>query len=185
MPPPCRLLCHGTPHNKLDTNFRPIQKQRSIPSALRPFSQTTLARFSLSAVQKSSPFRLSSDKNTPFPFPEEDPYSQYPPKRQWPPDMTKLSQKHQFRLERKYRRRAALKYARPQFIKAVTLAQWVIIGCESMRKLLASLRILGRAYVLTWLCLVVAIYAVLFMDWDTKDTPFDGVSSWRIFYPIA
>lgn len=24
--------------------------------------------------------------------------------------------------------------------------------------------------------LVVAIYAVLFMDWDTRDTPFDGVS---------
>ena len=24
--------------------------------------------------------------------------------------------------------------------------------------------------------LVVVIYAVLFMDWDTKETPFDGVS---------
>ena len=24
--------------------------------------------------------------------------------------------------------------------------------------------------------IVVAIYAVLFMNWDTKDTPFDGVS---------
>jgi hypothetical protein len=44
--------------------------------------------------------------------------------------MSKLSPKHQFRLERKYRRRAALKYARPKFIKGVTLAQWVIIGCE-------------------------------------------------------
>lgn len=44
--------------------------------------------------------------------------------------MSKLSPKHQFRLERKYRRRAALKYARPKFMKAVTLAQWVVIGCE-------------------------------------------------------
>lgn len=31
--------------------------------------------------------------------------------------------------------------------------------------------------VLTWVFgIVVAVYAVLFMDWDTKDTPFDGVS---------
>ncbi|KAI2794963.1 hypothetical protein POX_a01564 [Penicillium oxalicum] len=58
--------------------------------------------------------------------------------------------KHQFRLERKYRRRAALKYARPKFIKTVTLAQWVVIG-------------------------FVVVYAVLFMNWDTKDTPFDGI----------
>ncbi|KAJ6161125.1 hypothetical protein N7470_004521 [Penicillium chermesinum] len=46
--------------------------------------------------------------------------------------------------------RAALKYARPNFIKMVTLAQWIIIG-------------------------FVGIYAVLFMEWDTKDTPFDGI----------
>ncbi|KAJ5815151.1 hypothetical protein N7474_006928 [Penicillium riverlandense] len=49
--------------------------------------------------------------------------------------MSKLSQKHQFRLERKYRRRAALKYARPKFIKGVTLAQWVIIGSSGARLL--------------------------------------------------
>lgn len=50
--------------------------------------------------------------------------------------MSKLSPKHQFRLERKYRRRAALKYARPKFMKAVTLAQWVVIGCEFLFVLL-------------------------------------------------
>ncbi|KAJ9487664.1 hypothetical protein VN97_g5637 [Penicillium thymicola] len=61
--------------------------------------------------------------------------------------MSKLSPKHQFRLERKYRRRAALKYARPKFMKAVTLAQWVVIG-------------------------FVIIYSVLFMEWDTDDTGF-------------
>lgn len=44
--------------------------------------------------------------------------------------MSKLSPKHQFRLERKYRRRAALKYARPKFMKGVTIAQWAVIGCE-------------------------------------------------------
>lgn len=56
-------------------------------------------------------------------------YSPYKPKRQWPPDMSKLSHKHQLRLERKYRRRAALKYARPRWVKFTKLAQWGIIIC--------------------------------------------------------
>lgn len=51
--------------------------------------------------------------------------------------MSKLSPKHQFRLERKYRRRAALKYARPKFMKAVTIGQWVVIGCEFLTQRLA------------------------------------------------
>ncbi|KAL1856585.1 hypothetical protein Plec18170_003554 [Paecilomyces lecythidis] len=77
-------------------------------------------------------------------------YSPYQPKRSWPPDMSKLSKKHQFRLERKYRRRAALKYARPKWTKATKLVQWGIIG-------------------------FVLIYAVLFMDWDPKDNPVEEV----------
>ena len=44
--------------------------------------------------------------------------------------MSKLSPKHQFRLERKYRRRAALKYARPKWTKATKLVQWGSIGCK-------------------------------------------------------
>ena len=58
-------------------------------------------------------------------------YSPYKPKRQWPPDMSKLSPKHQFRLERKYRRRAALKYARPKWVKMTKIVQWGAITCES------------------------------------------------------
>ncbi|PYH45266.1 uncharacterized protein BP01DRAFT_340577 [Aspergillus saccharolyticus JOP 1030-1] len=118
----------------------------------------------------STPFRLtsSSSSNTP-PKPEtethseiqpetetahyRDPnayYSPYKPKRQWPPDLSKLSPKHQFRLERKYRRRAALKYARPKWTKFTKLAQWFSI-----------------AFVL--------IYAMLFMEWDEKGGPFDDL----------
>jgi hypothetical protein len=63
--------------------------------------------------------------------------------------MSKLSPKHQFRLERKYRRRAALKYARPQFIKGVQLAQWAIIGCGSLR---ASKIDYFRTLLLTMVC---------------------------------
>ncbi|KAJ0424505.1 hypothetical protein BJY00DRAFT_276840 [Aspergillus carlsbadensis] len=83
------------------------------------------------------------------PFSEETYYSPYKPKRTWPPDMTKLSPKHQFRLERKYRRRAALKYARPKWAKATKLAQGGTIA-------------------------FVIIYALLFMEWDERgSTPIE------------
>lgn len=107
------------------------QKTSFVPlPTTRLFSTTLSSPFTNSAVQKSSPFRLSSDKPQPSLSTDPDYYSAYPPKRQWPPDMSKLSPKHQFRMERKYRRRAALKYARPKFIKGVTLAQWIVIGCK-------------------------------------------------------
>ncbi|KAJ5923554.1 hypothetical protein N7454_008799 [Penicillium verhagenii] len=144
------------PHEKTIQRSKANPCAPQNPSAItctpRLFTTTSPARFTTSAILNySSPFRLSTDKHeSPFNYPEDDPYSQYPPKRQWPPDMSKLSPKHQFRLERKYRRRAALKYARPKFIKMVTLAQWIIIG-------------------------FVAVYAILFMNWDTKGTPFDGI----------
>jgi hypothetical protein len=48
----------------------------------------------------------------------------YKVKRIWPPDFSKLSPKHQFRLERRYKRRAKLKWARPRWTKGVKLAQW-------------------------------------------------------------
>ncbi|KAF7592450.1 hypothetical protein BBP40_000231 [Aspergillus hancockii] len=114
----------------------------------RPFSQKH--------PTQSSPFRLSSKNTTaqndhPFEYPNGEPmpnYSPYKPKRQWPPDMTKLSPKHQFRLERKYRRRAALKFARPKWVKMTKLVQWGVIG-------------------------FVLVYALLFMEWDDKGSPFD------------
>ncbi|KAJ5942473.1 hypothetical protein N7516_002641 [Penicillium verrucosum] len=120
------------------------------PSTTRLFTTTPFTAFTASPPTKKdpSPFRLSANKTDSSPPSFEDVYySPYQPKRQWPPDMSKLSPKHQFRLERKYRRRAALKYARPKFMKAVTLAQWVVIG-------------------------FVIIYSVLFMEWDTDDTGF-------------
>ncbi|CAZ79871.1 unnamed protein product [Tuber melanosporum] len=52
----------------------------------------------------------------------------YKAKKPWPPDFSLLSQKHQFRLERRYRRRMKLKFARPRLHKAVNLAQGVIIS---------------------------------------------------------
>ncbi|CAI7569828.1 unnamed protein product [Penicillium glandicola] len=122
------------------------------PTTTRLFTTTPFTAFTASPPTKDpSPFRLSNKSDTPKPPSFEDVYySPYQPKRQWPPDMSKLSPKHQFRLERKYRRRAALKYARPKFMKAVTLGQWVVIG-------------------------FVIVYSVLFMEWETDDTMFHGI----------
>lgn len=80
----------------------------------------------------------------------------YQSKRSWPPDFTKLSQKHQFRLERRYRRRAKLKWARPNWTKFVKLAQWGSI-------------------------LGVVVYGVLFMEVGDKGeeaTPFERIREW-------
>ena len=59
----------------------------------------------------------------------------YKAKRTWPPDFTKLSPKHQFRIERKYRRRTALKWERPKLTKAVKLAQWGAILCTRLNRM--------------------------------------------------
>ncbi|OOF98152.1 hypothetical protein ASPCADRAFT_128330 [Aspergillus carbonarius ITEM 5010] len=146
---------------------------KSAPSPARPswlnltFNQYNPSRVSSQRTRAltttphlhSSPFRLtstpspSSSPNDPSETEYINPneyYSPYKPKRQWPPDMSKLSPKHQFRLERKYRRRAALKYARPKWTKATKLVQWGAIG-------------------------FVLVYAMLFMEWDERGSPFDEI----------
>ncbi|OBT58368.1 hypothetical protein VE04_01441 [Pseudogymnoascus sp. 24MN13] len=74
----------------------------------------------------------------------------YKAKRLWPPDFSKLSTKHQFRLERRYRRRSKLKWARPKWTKAVKIAQ------------------LGSIVFVT-------VYGVLFADWKQENEPFQAV----------
>ncbi|THW17683.1 hypothetical protein D6C85_09018 [Aureobasidium pullulans] len=81
----------------------------------------------------------------------------YKSKRTWPPDFTKLSQKHQFRLERRYRRRAKLKWARPTWTKFVKLSTWATIS-------------------------FVVVYGVLFMETDERGTVFDTI---RDYYARA
>jgi len=94
----------------------------------------------------------------------------YQAQKQWPPDFSKLHPKHQFRFERKYRRRSKLKWARPRWTKAVKLAAWGSCGCECC---------LGFKEHTLIALLVVLVYGVLFMDWgemagrDVK--PFAGV----------
>lgn len=75
----------------------------------------------------------------------------YRANRPWPPNFEKLGQKHQFRLERKYRRRLRNASIRPNWIKGVKLLQY------------------GA-------CSGVVIFSVFFMDWTKFGyKPFEGV----------
>ncbi|TGJ78730.1 hypothetical protein E0Z10_g10037 [Xylaria hypoxylon] len=78
--------------------------------------------------------------------------SRYKPKKVWPPDFSRLSEKEQFRFERRYKRRVRLATARPRWDKYVKLAQ---LGSVTF----------------------VLVYSVLFMDWNTEKQPFDGIRS--------
>ncbi|KAI8630783.1 hypothetical protein F5Y19DRAFT_33684 [Xylariaceae sp. FL1651] len=78
--------------------------------------------------------------------------SRYKPKKVWPPDFSSLSEKEQFRFERRYKRRVKLATARPRWDKLVRLAQ---LGSVTF----------------------VLIYSILFMDWNTEKQPFEGVRS--------
>ncbi|KAK3623886.1 hypothetical protein LTR56_021342 [Elasticomyces elasticus] len=80
----------------------------------------------------------------------------YTARHAWPPNFTLLSERHKFRLERRYRRRTQLKWARPQWKKFVTLAQWASI---------------------LWVC----GYGVLYLDMGEKGTTVvDKLREWWV-----
>ncbi|KAI1210751.1 uncharacterized protein F4807DRAFT_459589 [Annulohypoxylon truncatum] len=82
----------------------------------------------------------------------------YKLKKVWPPDFSKLSEKDQFRFERRYKRRLRLATARPRWEKFIKLAQ-----------------LFSMVSVFT--------YAVLFMDWGAENNPFQGARDkfWDVF----
>lgn len=94
----------------------------------------------------------------------------YRAKRSWPPDFTKLTPKHQFRLERRYKRRVKLKWARPRWTKAVKIMQLgSVVGMENL-----PYGLVEEAKRLTETT-GVTVYGVLFMDWQQEHPPFQGV----------
>ncbi|KAH9995150.1 hypothetical protein F4779DRAFT_199920 [Xylariaceae sp. FL0662B] len=88
--------------------------------------------------------------------------SRFKPKKVWPPDFSKLSEKEQFRFERRYKRRIKLATARPRWDKFVRLAQFVSVTS-------------------------ILVYTVLFMDWNTEKTPFQGIREkfWDAVHTLA
>ncbi|KAI1498597.1 hypothetical protein F5X99DRAFT_411891 [Biscogniauxia marginata] len=76
----------------------------------------------------------------------------FKPKKVWPPDFSKLSEKEQFRFERRYKRRSKLATARPRWNRFIQLTQLFSVS-------------------------FVMIYTVLFMEWDSETKPFEGIRS--------
>lgn len=96
----------------------------------------------------------------------------YRAKRLWPPDFKTLSPKEQFKLERRYRRRSKLAWARPKWTKFTKIAQLGTISCEYYRAT-------KKVHALTRL--VVVVWGVLFADWQQENEPFQAV---RITKPL-
>ncbi|KAK8086703.1 hypothetical protein PG994_001677 [Apiospora phragmitis] len=106
---------------------------------------TTLAR---RAVESPIPLRIRNAARASAP----GIYGRFKPKKVWPPDFSKLSEKEQFRFERKYKRRVKLATMRPRWDKYVKLAQlFSVTG--------------------------VLVYSLLFMEGNTEEQPFQGIRS--------
>lgn len=63
---------------------------------------------------KPAPFRVNNNP--------------YRARKQWPPDFRSLDPKQQFHFEKTYRRRAALKWARPTWNKSIKILQHTLIS---------------------------------------------------------
>lgn len=99
--------------------------------------------------------------------------SRYKPKKIWPPDFSKLSQKEQFRFEKRYKRRVKLATARPRWDKYVRLVQLGAVTSESDLSMFGLYR---KSSADDNFITGVLIYSVLFMEWNTENQPFQGVS---------
>jgi hypothetical protein len=86
--------------------------------------------------------------------------NRYPAKKKWPPQLMQLTERQQFRFERKFKRRLQLKSFRPGWDKWVKITMWTLIG-------------------------TVTIYSVLFHDFTNDamnprpgEQPFKSLRDW-------
>ncbi|KAF1977678.1 hypothetical protein BU23DRAFT_550356 [Bimuria novae-zelandiae CBS 107.79] len=68
--------------------------------------------------------RASKSDLPPFDFAR----NRFKAKKQWPPNLKELTEKQQFRFERKFKRRLRLKSIKPQWQKWTKIVQWNLIG---------------------------------------------------------
>lgn len=54
--------------------------------------------------------------------------NRYPAKKKWPPNLRELTERQQFRFERKFKRRLRMKSIKPTWNKWVKIVQWTLIG---------------------------------------------------------
>ena len=97
-------------------------KSRPPPPVEIPGTRLTAYTWLLSLLG-FPPKPTSSYKPAPFHI-QNNPYRA---RKKWPPDFRNLDAKQQFHFEKTYRRRAALKWARPRWNKAVKILQHTLI----------------------------------------------------------
>jgi hypothetical protein len=71
--------------------------------------------------------RLLGRKQTKLP-PFDHVRNRFPAKKKWPPNLHELTDKQNFRFERKYKRRIKLKAIRPEWNRKVTVVTWSLIS---------------------------------------------------------
>ncbi|KAI1652818.1 hypothetical protein F4813DRAFT_376607 [Daldinia decipiens] len=133
-----------SPDSEIQTSLRRISKLVVEVEEHQPIMFATLAR---RMAGGPIPPRLRNTTTAPLAEVYNTPYK---PKKIWPPDFSKLSQKEQFRFERRYKRRVKLATARPRWDKFVRLVQLFSVTS-------------------------VLVYSVLFMDLQTESQPFQGL----------
>jgi hypothetical protein len=69
-------------------------------------------------------FGLFKKKEKPVQIPFDFAKKNYPSHTQWPPLFADMTTREQFRLERKFKRRSKLKWARPVWNRNLQLIQW-------------------------------------------------------------
>jgi hypothetical protein len=144
------------------SNAIPLRSSTSLHEGHLRWDNSTMATQLFASIFRRAPQVPSHAIH----FPYNIKTNPYVAKKPWPPDFTQLSPKHQFRLERRYRRRTKLKWARPNWHKGIKLAQWGSI-------------------------IFVVVYGVLFLEVrDGKDvgpglgvegrgrSVFDGIREW-------
>ncbi len=124
----------------------PKSRPSSAPSEV-PRTRLTFTSWALSLIGIAS--KVSSTY-TPAPFRVTN--NPYRARKVWPPDFRNLDPKQQFHFEKTYRRRAALKWARPGWNKGVKIVQ-------------QSLIVFTLIY-----------FVFIAVPGDGQGTPFDGVS---------
>ncbi|KAJ9605528.1 hypothetical protein H2200_010185 [Cladophialophora chaetospira] len=123
---------------------RPPAGPQEIPGTRLTFTSWALSLVGIapkpSATYTPAPFRAINNP--------------YRARKRWPPDFRNLDPKQQFHFEKTYRRRAALKWARPRWNKIVKLVQQSLIT-------------------------IVILYFVFILEPDHgQGTPFDGFRIW-------
>ncbi|EOA90782.1 uncharacterized protein SETTUDRAFT_24912 [Exserohilum turcica Et28A] len=145
-------VTQGTSQNLHRTPIKHTSSPPAVVASTRPANMLRILNRILGRQQNTLP---------PFDFAR----NKYRVKKKWPPNLRALTEKQQFRFERKFKRRIKLKSIRPEWNKWTKIVQWSLIS-------------------------FIVVYGVLFHDFRKDpmnprpgEQPFEGLRQrmWRLF----